>query len=183
MQLIGGAERGLRPHAELAQGGTGTLQARADHLDPAVGQLAQNAELVAAADQLRIDLLGTPAGGKLRRLDDFRRLVLERGAQGAGEVDDLAGAAVGGLEHAADRLQVQSLRLHFARHLDPRDVILVVVTGAAVNLGRRQQAAGLVGADVAHGHTGAPRQLTDRHLSVVRLPRFHTRHYIVSANR
>ena len=47
-ELRGGRQRGLGADAELGQLGAGLLQARADHLDPAVGQLAQDAELFAA---------------------------------------------------------------------------------------------------------------------------------------
>src|SRR5215203_2330359 len=47
-------------------------------------------------------------------------------------------------------------------------MVLVVIAGAAMDLGRRQQTAGLVGANVADRHPRPPRQLPDRQLAVGR---------------
>ena len=46
---------------------------------------------------------------------------------------------------------------------DARDVLVPVVAGAAADHGRGHQPARLVGADVAHRHPGAARQLVDGH--------------------
>src|SRR6185312_1837105 len=83
-QLVGDVKGRLGTDAELDQGPAGALQARADRLDLAVGQFALDAELFAAPDHLRVQLLRSPDLGQLPRLEDFRRLVLERGAHGAG---------------------------------------------------------------------------------------------------
>jgi hypothetical protein len=80
------------------------LQAGADHLDPVLGQGAQDAELFAAAQELGPDPVSAPEPGDLGRLVDLRRLVLERGPDGAGEVEHRGRRAVAVLEHAADRL-------------------------------------------------------------------------------
>ncbi len=138
-----------------------------------------------APHQLRV---GLPTGRapdprQLLGLDDLGRLVLEGSAQGTGEVEDLGRGAVAGLEHAPDRLQVEPVRLHFARQLDPRHVLVVVVAGAPVDHRRRQQPARLVGADVANGHPRPLRQLADRHLALAGLGRFLAHPLIVSASR
>jgi hypothetical protein len=74
--------------------------------------------------------------------------------------------AVAGLEDAADRLEVETVGLHFAGQLDAGDMLVVVIAGAAADDRRRQQAAGLVRADVAHRHPGALGELPDRHLPI-----------------
>ena len=62
----------------------------------------------------------------------------------------------------ADQLEVEAVGLELADQLDPGDVLGAVVARAAAHLGRRQQPARLVRADVAHGHAGALGELVDR---------------------
>ena len=119
------------------------------------------------ADQLRVDAPSPPRprpAPRPRRFPGSRPRTgrARRGRSRRSPREEPLGA----LEHPADRLQVQPLGLHFAGQLDPGDVLLAVVAGAALHLRRRQQAARLVGADVADRHPGAPRQLADRHLAV-----------------
>ena len=73
---------------------------------------------------------------------------------------ELAGA----LDQPPDRLQVEALGLEVLDQLDPRHVLGPVVAGPAADLGRRQQPARLVRADVAHGHAGALGELVDGQL-------------------
>ena len=89
VQLRRERDRRRRADAELDQPCGGAVQARADHLDLAVGEQAQHAELLGPLQQLLVDRLHPPALGEVGRPEDFRRLVLERGAHGAGEVDHL----------------------------------------------------------------------------------------------
>ena len=85
----------------------------------------------------------------------------------AREAQHLVALAAGALEQLADRLEVEALGLQLADQLDAREVLGPVVAGATADLGRRQQPAALVGAEVAHGHARALGELVDRQLVVL----------------
>jgi hypothetical protein len=65
------------------------------------------------------------------------------------------------VEQAADRLEVEAVGLQLLDELEPRDVLGPVEAGAPAQLGRGQQPAGLMGADVANGDARAARELVD----------------------
>jgi uncharacterized membrane protein len=91
-------------------------------------------------------------------------LVLPRCHQRALEAELVAVGTAAIAEQALDRGEVEAVRLHLRDQLDPGDVVRAVVAGAALDLGRLQEAARLVRADVAHRHPGLARELVDRHL-------------------
>ena len=70
------------------------------------------------------------------------------------------------VEDAADGLEIEPVGLHLLGQRDPGDVLLVVVARAAADDGRRQQATGLMGPDVANRHAGPLRELSDRHTAL-----------------
>ena len=101
--------------------------------------------------------------------DDLRLLVLERGLDRPREAQDLVAGAARAVEQAADRLELEAVRLQLADQLDPRLVVGAVEAGAPADLRGGQQAARLVGADVANRHPGPPSELVDRQLFGCRL--------------
>ena len=66
-------------------------------------------------------------------------------------------------QQVLDRGEVVAVALQLLDQLQPRDVHRAVVAGARADLGRGQQPARLVGADVAHGHAARAGELVDRH--------------------
>ena len=83
------------------------------------------------------------------------------------EAQHLLARPAGAVEQAADEVEVEAVGLQLLDELEPRDVVGAVVARAPAHLGRRQQPARLVRADVAHGHPDPPRELVDRQLVVV----------------
>ena len=73
--------------------------------------------------------------------------------------------AAGVVDQMLDRREVESGRLHLLDQPQPGDVRGAVVAGARPQLRRRQQAAALVRADVAHRHPGLVGELLDRQLA------------------
>ena len=149
---------------ERGELGAGAAEPRAELLEVAVGQRAQDAEPLGLAQQPGAASPGVPALGELLGGDDLRLLVLERGLDRAGEAQHLLARAAGALEQAADRLELEAVGLKLADQLDPLLVVGAVEAGAPAHLRGGEQAARLVGADVADRHPGAPGELVDRQL-------------------
>ena len=105
-------------------------------LEVAVGQRAQDPELLGLAQQRRRRLARVPALGELLGGDDLRLLVLERRLDRAGEAQHLVARAAGAVEQPADRLELEAVGLQLADQVDPRLVLGAVVAGAAAHLGR-----------------------------------------------
>ena len=68
------------------------------------------------------------------------------------------------LDEVLDRGEVEAVALQLLDQPQARDVLGPVVAGAGADLGRRQQPARLVRADVADRHAGLARELVDRQL-------------------
>ena len=66
-------------------------------------------------------------------------------------------------EQVLDRGEVVAVALELLDHREARDVLGPVVARPRPHLGRREQPARLVGADVAHGHAAGAGELVDRH--------------------
>jgi hypothetical protein len=110
----------------------------------------------------QVEVGGAEATGQLLGGDRLHRLLLPGGAERALEVDDLPGGAGGdGVEDAADGPEVEAVGLHAQDEPQPGGVLVVVVAGASPHRRWRQQAAGLVGADVARGHPRGLGELVD----------------------
>ena len=93
------------------------------------------------------------------------RLGLEGRRRSALEPDERVRHALA--EQPPDRLEVEPVGLHLADEPQPLDVLGPVVAGARPHVGRREQPARLVVADVAHRHARLVGELFDR-----QLPRF-----------
>lgn len=111
------------------------------------------------------------AGGQLGGAVDLRLLRLERSREHAAQRQQVLGAAAGLLDQALDPAQVEALGLQRPDKAQARDVLGVVVADPLSHLGRRQQPARLVGADVAHRHAAPCGELLDRQVGVVLLAR------------
>jgi hypothetical protein len=155
-------EPGLGIDAEASELEPRAAEARASFLVAPVVELAQQSEFERAAEYARVGLLA-PHLRQLVEIDLARLLLLERLAHRLGEAQDLLGLAAGALDQALDRLEIEALRLKLADQLDARDVLLAVVARAAAQLGRLEEPARLVRADVAHGQARPLRELVDRH--------------------
>ena len=59
-------------------------------------------------------------------------------------------------------VELEPLGLELLDQPQPLDVLRAVETGATADLGRREQAARVMRAHVAHGHPGFARQFVDR---------------------
>jgi len=79
-------------------------------------------------------------------------------------VEHLGARAVGALDQPADRLEVEAVGLELLDQLDAGDVLGAVEAGATAHLRRGEEAPGLVGADVPHGHPDALGELVDRQI-------------------
>src|SRR5207302_251147 len=153
--VLGGGDAGLERKPDRDELLGGAKQQRAAHLEASVAEVMEEADALGAADQPEVG--GAEAADHLLRGHGLDRLLLPGGAQRALEVDDLARRARGhGVEHPADRTEVEAVGLHAEDETEPGGVLVAVVAGTPPHHRGREQAARLVGADVAGGH---PRRL------------------------
>ena len=109
---------------------------------------------------LRVDLaeaLQEVLGGH-----DFGGLGLERRRHRVAQAEQPLGQPVGSAQQPLDRGEVEAVGLQVEDQPQPRHVVGAVVADARAHLGRGQQAAGVVVADVAHRHAHLGGELLDR---------------------
>ena len=92
----------------------------------------------------------------------FGRLGLERRRDGLAQAEQALGEAVGAAQQPLDRGEVEAVGLQVEDQAQPCDVLGVVVADARAHLGRGQQPARMVVADVAHRHPDLGGELLDR---------------------
>ena len=138
---------------------------RARQLEAAVVAAAHEPDLQRAVQQREVGR--PPLLGELEQVDRARLLVgAERPRERVLEAQHLLARSARAVEQAADEVEVEAVGLQLLDELQPRDVVGAVVARAPAHLGRGQQPARLVRADVAHGHPDPPRELVDRQLLV-----------------
>ncbi len=98
--------------------------------------------------------------------DHLGGLVGVGGCEGVAQAEQATRDPTGGTHEPLDRGQVESVRLQVEDKTQSSDVIGVVVADPGPHLGRGEQAAGLVVADVAHRHPRLGRELLDREASL-----------------
>ena len=127
-------------------------------------QRHEQPQLAHALDVLRGDLaeaLREVLGG-----DDFGGLGLERRGHGVAQPEQPLGQAVRSAEQPLDRGEVEAVGLQVEDQAQARDVVGAVVADARAHLGRGQQPARVVVADVPHRHPDLGRELLDRQVAV-----------------
>ena len=139
---------------------------RARQLEDAVVATAHEPDLQRAVEQR--DVGRPPLLGELEQVDLARLLVgAERARERVLEPQDLPARPTRAVEQPPDEIEVEAVGLQLLDELQPRDVVRPVAARPPAHLGRGEQPARLVGADVANGHPDPPGQLVDRQLLVV----------------
>ena len=115
-----------------------------------------------ALDVLGVDV--AEARGELLGGDDLGRLGLEWRGDRAAQPEQALGEPVRAAEQPLDGGEVEAVGLQVEDQPQPRDVLGAVVADARSDLGRRQQPARVVVADVAHGHPDLRGELLDGEL-------------------
>ena len=160
LQLLDHGQRRRQRDAHLQHVLGGSQQGRARRFVALVAEVDEEAELLRFAEQLVV--VDPEALGQLGPGQDLGRLGGEGRGHRLAQADEAIGVRPVLADQARDRAELEALGLHLLDQPQAGDVLGAVVAGAGADLGRRQQAARLVVADVAHRHAGLVGELLDR---------------------
>jgi hypothetical protein len=146
----------------------GAQQCRARDLERAVAEGDEHAELLRLRERLRVLVDGTEALLELGERDDLRGLDLERHGDRAPQTREALGPVAAPADEPLDRVELETLGLHLLDEAQPVDVGAPVEARARAHLRRRQEATGLVVADVPDRHPDLVGELFDRHRVLLR---------------